>query len=76
MGPGGSASLGFPSSATVSVSKQALTPEELLHHLGKGDLSTFRVLVGGIGLLCTWKTRALSLEKGLPWSWGRVAVDG
>lgn len=38
MGPGGSASLGFPFSATVSVSKQALTPQELLHHLGKGDL--------------------------------------
>lgn len=37
MGPGGSASLGFPFSASVSVSKQALTPEELLHHVGKGD---------------------------------------
>lgn len=38
MGPGDSASLGFPFSATVSVSKGALTPQELLHHLGKGDL--------------------------------------
>lgn len=72
MGPGGSASLGFPFSATVSMSKP---PRGAPAPLGKGDLRPSHVLEGGIGLLCTGNPEpfpggGIASELAMSGSWG------
>lgn len=63
MGPGGSASLGFPLCATVPVSKQAPPA------LGEGGLEHIPHAGGWDWALCTWEPGAVSLEEGLPRRW-------
>lgn len=71
MEPGGSASLGFPFSAPVSMSEPALSPEELCT-TGKGGFEAIHPRAGvGLGC-CAQEIQSLSLQEGLPQSWPRV----